>query len=473
MTRLLLLHPSGKLLGRKDNLYTNESLVPSLGLASVAAYCRACGIETRIYDLRLENNGIEGVFERIDDLNPALVGITAFTTEITSAGVLASRIKQKYPDLQISVGGPHGTAMPQETLLEFEAFDSVACGEGEKTTAELVVATQVGGCPDLSKIPGLVYRKEGKIFSNPTREPVADLDTLPFPAWDLFELERYNGIFPLSASRGCPYRCYFCTPNYLGKKVRVKSYQKIMEEIAWLVERFGAKRIQFTDAMMGLLKDESIQMCDELIRSGLGRKIQWDCETRADAVSLGLFQKMKEAGCEWVALGVESGNERILGEVIKKGETKDQIRVAVQLAKRAGLKVRTFFILGHYTETPETIRETIRFALELNPDAIAFGLIVPNPGSEFRKIAETKGSGFRILHNRWEDYQQFNYNCLESETFSLAELKRWQARAYFTFYTHHPIKGFFLFFAQSAYNYRLSGLLKLPLMLLRNLLGKS
>jgi len=224
--------------------------------------------------------------------------------------------------------------------------------------------------------------------------------------------------------------------------------------------------------MMGLLKDDAGLLYDELAASGLGEKIRWDCETRADAVSPDLFRRMKAAGCEWVAMGVESGNERILREVVKKGESREQIRNAAAMARRAGLKLRAFFVLGHYTETPETMRETINFALELDPDAVAFGLMVPNPGSELRAIATTPGSGMRVLHDRWEDYQQFDYNCLEADGLPLAELKRWQSRAYFTFYAHNPLKALSMFLSGSAYNYSFSGLIKLPFMLLRNLLKK-
>jgi len=470
MTNILLLHPSRKLLGSRDNLFTNESLVPSLGLASVAAYCRVNGIEPAILDLRLEGKEMAEVYERIEKLKPALIGITAFTAEITAAGVLAGLLKQKYPEIPIVVGGPHPSAMPCETLTEFAHFDVAVRGEGEKTIVELANSVRNGAFSGLDGIRGIAFRNGGAVVATPPREPLEDISGLPFPAWDLFELNLYNRIFPLSASRGCPHRCYFCTPDYLGKKVRIKNYEKVADEIAWLVNSFGARRIQFADAMVGLLKDESLLMYDKLIASGLSKKILWDCETRADAVTLPLFLKMKAAGCEWVALGVESGNERILREVVRKGETKEQIIRAVQLAKQAGLKVRAFFIMGHHTETAATMRETIDFALQLNPDALAFGLIVPNPGSQLRKIAETPGSGLRVLHNRWEDYQQFNYNCLESETFPLAELKKWQSKAYFIFYAHHPLKALGLFFSGSAYNYRLSGFFKLPLMLLRNLL---
>jgi radical SAM superfamily enzyme YgiQ (UPF0313 family) len=177
---------------------------------------------------------------------------------------------------------------------------------------------------------------------------------------------------------------------------------------------------------------------------------------------------MKAAGCKCIALGIETGNEKLLREVVKKKETKEQMREAVRLAKKVGLIVRCFFILGHYKETTDTIKETIKFALELNPDALSFGLMVPNPGSPLRKMAEQEDSGMRILHNRWDEYNQFNYSCYELTNIPLSELRRWQSKAYFSFYLRHPIKALNMVFDRSSYNYKIKTLIKMPLMLLLN-----
>ena len=466
MKNILLIHPSQKVLGRKDNLFTNESLVPSLGIASVAAYCRQHDISPFIIDMRLQHQTIESILNYISLNSPVLVGITAFTTEIASADMIASLIKEKYPDIPIVVGGPHSSQIPKETLDEFKNIDIIVVGEGERALVELTEL--INNNESIENVEGITYRKNGELVITTARQPFSDINELSFPAWDLFELSHYNKIFPISTSRGCPYRCYFCTPNYLGKKIRVKNYLKIVDELCWLVDSFGAAQIQFADATMGLLKDEAILLCEEIIKRGIHNKISWDCEIRADSVSITLLKKMKEAGCGFLAFGVECGNEKILKDVVKKGETKEQIKNAVKMAKSVGLKVRCFFILGHYTETKETIKETIKFALELNPDALSFGLMVPNPGSEFRKLAEQGAGGLKILHNNWTNYQQFNYDCLTSTNFSTSELKKWQSNAYFTFYMHRPLKALGLFFNRSAYNYNLKGLIVLPLKLLKN-----
>lgn len=469
---ILFIHPSNKILGKADAFLTREFLTPVLGLGSLAGFLRKNGVECGIIDLRLPHRDMEDVYRYVQEKNPLMVGITAFTTEITAAASVAERLKDRFPRLTVGTGGPHATLMPVETLEEFPQFDLCVLGEGEETALELLDALKSGGKESLSSIKGIVYREDGAIKAAQPRVPMRDIDALPFPAWDLFEIEHYNNIFVVNTSRGCPYPCYFCSPDYLGKKVRVRDYKKVVDEIEYLVERFGARKIQFADATLSLLGDSTRRMCQELIDRGLSGKVEWICETRADSVDLPLLQVMKEAGCRWIALGVETGNERILKEVVRKGETREQIREAVRMAKKAGVKVRCFFIIGHYTETVETIKDTINFARELNPDALSFGLLVPNPGSEFRRMAERGLGGMRILHNRWEDYNQYNYDCYELENLPLKELKRWQSRAYYSFYARHPVKGLGLFMDRSGYNYSFKAILKVPVVLLRNMIRK-
>jgi hypothetical protein len=144
------------------------------------------------------------------------------------------------------------------------------------------------------------------------------------------------------------------------------------------------------------------------------------------------------------------------------------MRKAARLVKKAGVKVRYFFVLGHYKEAVDTIREIMKFALGLNADALSFGLMLPNPGPQLRRMSEEGVGGLRILHNRWEDYQQFNYNCFELENLPLGGLKKWQANACFAFYLQHPFKEFSLLFNRSTHNYRLSGLLTITPRLTKN-----
>lgn len=467
-TSFILIHPSNKVFGKRDNLYTNESLAPSLGLAMIAAYCREKEFTPKIIDLRLPHWSVDAALHTIKQQHPLFVGITAFTNEIVQAAKLAEIIKEQYPDLPIVVGGPHASIIPESTLNEFKGFDIAVIGEGEDTTLEIAKILGSEGESGLMHVPGIALRmNNGDIKLTSPRPIIDDINELPFPGWDLFELSFYNHLFVVSTSRGCPFSCYFCSLGYLGRRVRVKNSLKVVDEIEYLVNNFQVEKIQFSDATLSLIGEQTFIMCDEIIKRGLHSKIQWDCETRADSINQKLLKKMKEAGCRWVALGVETGNEKILREIVKKGETKEQIKKTVSLIKQVGIKVRCFFILGHYTETRETIKETIRFALQLNPDALSFGLMVPNPGSEIRRIAEKNDSGLRILNNRWQNYNQFDYDCFESIDIPLKELKKWRSNAYFSFYLHHPIKALCLFLDSSGYNYNLTGLSKIPFMLLK------
>lgn len=475
MKNILFINPSRRVVAEeKDNLFTNESLTPSLGIGYLAAYCRQYGIEVDILDLRLPHRNLKNVEDFLRNKRYSMVGITAFTNEVFFAGIIAKFIKKQFPDMLIAIGGPHASIDPEGTLDEFPDFDVAVAGEGEKTLLELINNIDRKNENNFINIPGLALRKNGEILLTEKREEIEDIDILPFPAWDLFELRYYRkGLFMVMTSRGCPYNCYFCTPHYLGRKIRMRNYLKVVDEIEYINKNFKAVKIQFADAMISILNDNVSRLCDEITRRGLDKKIQWDCETRADCLDLQLLNKMKKAGCQWVAIGVETGNEKILRDIIGKQETKNHIREAVQLCKKAGIRVRCFFVLGHYTETVETIRETIRFALELNPDALAFGLLVPNPGTKIRQLAEVKTGGLHILHSRWQDYNQFNYSCMESDNLSLNDLKKWQAKAYFTFYLHHPGKALVLFLDKSGYNYKIKGILHIPWMLFKNLFSKG
>jgi radical SAM superfamily enzyme YgiQ (UPF0313 family) len=469
VSNILLIHPSKKITGKKDSFYTKEYLTPSLGLGMVAASVVQSGRKVSIIDMRLPHRGISDVFAEIKSRKPVIIGITSFTNEVIAAGKMAEIIKNEIQSSFIVLGGPHSTVYPEGTLKEFPSIDAVVMGEGEETIVELLDAIENN--KSFEDIKGIAFRKNGKTTVNEERKRAVDINNLPPPAWELFEINYYTGPFMISASRGCPYPCYFCTPNYLGR-VRVRDPLKVVDEIQRNVEQFGASRFQFADATLSLLEEKTSIMCDEIIKRGLNSRITWECETRADKIDEKLLRKMKEAGCRCIALGVETGSERILKEVIKKGETKEDIRRAVSLIKDSGIRVRCFFLLGHCSETIETIKETIDFALELKPDGISFGLLVPNPGTMLRKIAEEGKSGLRILHNRWDEYSQLNFSCMELSNIPIRELKHWQSKAYFIFYMRHPFKAFNLIFSESGYNYSLKGLIVAPFKLFLNFMRR-
>ena len=460
------------MLGLQDNIYTYESLTPSLGLAMIGASCRKAGYTVTVVDMRLPHWTLPRLLEKIKMENPSCIGIGAFTTEIIQAGFIAKAVKVSFSHIPIVIGGPHASTIPEQTLEEFRDFDIAVIGEGEETFVRLLNLLHSQGPEGLGTLPGIAFRESNRIKKNASPREIENLDELPLPAWDLFELGHYNRWFAISASRGCPYHCYFCNPNYLGKKTRIKSASRIVDELEEALLRFGISSFQFADAMLTLNRKHIFDLCEVIMARKLHKRVRWECETRADSIHEEMLKKMKQAGCQWIALGVETGNEEILKKVVHKQETKQQIRQAMHLARRCGLKVRTFFILGHFGETVETILETIRFAIELNPDVPSFGLILPNPGTEIRKLAEHEGSGLRILSSNWMNYNQLNYDCFELETIPLAELKKWQSRAYYTFYRHHPLKALTILFSTSVYNYKVRAIVMVAFKLLSRFFSK-
>lgn len=205
---VLLIKSSNEFINKEDNLHTKESLVPSLGLAMIATSLKEKGFIPKILDLRLQHRNITDVIEYIKKEKPLFVGMGAFTDEVIQSAECGKIIKSEFPEIPIIIGGSHATLIPKETLEEFKCFDIVVIGEGEEIICEL--ANNLYNKIDLKKLENLAFREKERIIVNINQERfIKDLNTLPFPSWNLFELEYYNKIFVVSSSRGCPYKCYF------------------------------------------------------------------------------------------------------------------------------------------------------------------------------------------------------------------------------------------------------------------------
>lgn len=467
MVDVILIHPSYKLVGRKDNLRGKESLTPSLGLAYLAAYLKSKQIGVKIFDLRIEQISPGKLINILNKEKPSVVGLTAYTEDLNAAFATASIVKKSNKEIYVVIGGPHATALPIETLNTCSDLDAVIIGEGEITLYELVDAIQSN--KSVSGMQGLAVRVDNTPILTEPRPHIDDLDILPFPDWSLFDLKKYCGLFYVSFSRGCPYRCYFCFGRYLGK-TRFRQPKNVVDEIEQNIRRFNAKQIQFADATLSLNRGKTIELCNKIIHRGINKRVRWYCDTRADRMDARLFNLFKKAGCKSVTFGIESGDENLLKTVINKGETKEQMKNAVNWAKEAKIETRCHFIIGHTFETRESIQKTINFAKELDPDIVSFGLMLPLPGTEVRNLAEKCTGGLKLLHSDWSKYSGLNNGCMELDDIPLKELKAWQSKAYLQFYSSRPLKFTKLLFGGQAYNLR-----SLPSMLIyvvRNFVGR-
>lgn len=409
---------------------------PPLGLAYLGAVSEERGDKVRILDMEVEETPLS---QALREERPDLVGITANTIQIKAAWRVAQEIKAEI-DLPIVFGGPHPTVLPEESTQRPEV-DIVVRGEGEATWADLCQRLEEGAW--LEEVEGISYRQNGRVIHNPDRPVIADIDSLPFPAHHLFQMERYTNLqptldtiegrsFSILTSRGCPYRCTYCS-QISPRLWRMRSPENVVAEWRWLVNDLGAREIGVLDDSFNIDRKRVLAICDLLISEGLSH-VPWIMINgiRANLADEELLGRMREAGCLRTAFGVESGNQEILDTVIDKHLTLEEIRAAFKAAKSVGMETIGFFIIGLPGETEETIEETIRFACELDPLVANFSMATPFPGTEMREVVLKRG---RLLAQDWEDYAFFE----DKPTFEMDDLpaelveRKWK-EAYRRFY---------------------------------------
>ncbi len=412
---------------------------PHVGLAYVASYLRENGFEVEVVDAPIEGFSFDDMEKIVRKSKPDFVGITANTMQIEDANKTAGIIKGIGKDIPIIVGGYHTTAMPKETLEEFENFDYSVYGEGEITMLELIRTLEK--TKDVSGVKGISFRSKEGVKTTEPRPYITNLDDMPFPAFDLFPIGKYNACasldkkiieVPLQTSRGCPFQCIFCA-RPLGNVVRYRSPENVIEEIKRDVEELNASQILFTDETFTLKKERTLDICDRIKKEKLDEKIKWYCETRVDTIDKLMLERMKDAGCIYIAYGIDSGNEEVLKK-IKKGTNLEQARNAVKWAKDAGIRVFGSCILGHPYDTKETINDTINLMFETDPDFAAFSILSPFPGTEIMKMAEKGEGNLRILSHNWKKYGKQIGNALSLENVPRRELEIMQMKSYVKFY---------------------------------------
>jgi anaerobic magnesium-protoporphyrin IX monomethyl ester cyclase len=411
---------------------------PPMGLAMLAGVLLEAGFEVDIIDIDAQKAALEQILAVIDRRATRLVGLSATTPLFKSAVRLADQIKQHRPETLTCIGGYHASMEPL-TCLEPSSIDFVVRGEGEQTVVELARAIEQGAdASKLSQIKGLLFKSNGKPVANQEREPIADLDALPMPARHLLHNQdysypdtKYSPAFPVYSSRGCPGKCAFCLQHYVsGRKLRLRSAKKVADELEHLIEKYGAREIHFWDDMFSTNKKHVFEVRDEIKARKIKIPIAFPAGIRVDTATPEVLEAMKEMGGYSVAFGVESGVQEILDQC-KKGITVDEVRAAVKNAKKIGLETWCFFMVGLPGDSWDTVRKTIDFALELNPDVVKFHVFKPFPGSEFYTMMKEKNL---ILDFDPEKYAIHTYPIHRTEKMSAEEIFQAQQEAYRRFY---------------------------------------
>ncbi len=352
------------------------------GLFALGAQALRAGHQVKV--INLSSYPWTKVEEIVGKLDADVWGMSCWTANRRGVKLVSELVKKKHPSAHVVVGGPHATPLGPEILAHYPHVDTVCTGESDITFLEIVQRLSKG--ESTRAIAGTVYRDEaGKVIEAPERKNVADLDDLACP-------HDYFDTHIMMTSRGCPWSCTFCgAETSWGRGFRANSIEYVLSAMQKVTSRLPVKMIQIKDDTFTTNKKRVLALCKELrARSRHSGGFFWSCDTRVDLLSDELLKEMRLAGCQRLSLGVESGSQRIL-DAIEKKITPAEILASTELAKKYGIKVRYYMMLGNRGETRESFGETLRFLEKARPHEYVFSCLSIYPGTRDFHDAEKAG----------------------------------------------------------------------------------
>jgi len=397
----------------------SDHIQPSLGLGYLATAVRK-EHDVEILDCIKEGITLDKIGHEIRKRSPDVVGFQFYTFDREYLKNAFRIVKEIDQDIVTLAGGPHPSAVPEDTLREIgNNLDFAFKGEAEVGLPILLREIEVAkaSVPEklnpekLAQVPGLIWRRDGNVIVNQQVFP-ENLDALGFPAWDLIRPDRYpeaqHGAFfenfpiaPIMITRGCPFQCTFCGGSLVtGKKVRFRSVEHVMQEIEMLYRDYGIREFHIIDDNFTIKPDYAKEFCRRLIASGL--KISWATPNgvRVETLDEELLHLMKDSGLYLISLGIESGSDRIL-KLMKKHLDTATVREKIKLIRKVGIDIAGFFIIGFPGETKEEIRQTIKFSTELDLLRANFFTYLPFPGTESYKELLQSGEIKKVDFNNF------------------------------------------------------------------------
>ncbi len=375
--------------------------------------------DVSIIDAGMENFSKDEFAKMIRETKPNVLGISICTNEYINSGLIAAEVaKENNPETKIFAGGVGVTTNPN-SLMKSNYIDGVIIGEGEHVFKGLCdFLRKDGSFPD----KGALYKKDNRIIGSEKFDFLQDLDSLPLPAYDLVDFMGYATTIQRESvdrprkmpyartitSRGCPYNCCFCeVASISGRKVRFRSLEKVTEEIEWLIKNYGIKALSFDDDNLTVNKDRA----KKLFKTMIERKydLKWNNPSTAIfTLDDEMLDLMKESGCSFLGTAIESGVQRVLTDIIHKPLNLEDVKGTMKKIKERGIDVSSNFIVGFPGETWEEIRQTFRYAEELDPDYCKFFIATPLPNTELSRIAKEKNifkNDFDFNKHLWTDGQ--------------------------------------------------------------------
>ncbi len=436
MAKVAFINPSQDFKKIYGSFSEDRSILPPLGLCYLANVLKSIGHEAKIIDAPALKISNEKAADTALEWGAAFVGITSTTDTIFCAGDIADRLKRSSKDAVIIIGGPHLTAVPVKTFEIFPSFDVGVVGEGEETLKELITA--IGSKCDLNKVRGIVFRDNSRIVSTERRDFIKDLDSLPYPAWEL--LQELSKVYrpavinykrlpstSLVTSRGCPGNCAFCDTKVFGSKYRIHSAQYVLDMIYHLKKNYGIKDICFYDDVFTVFHKRLTEICKGL--KDKKYKISWSCQARVNSVNYDTMKMLKDAGCWKISFGIESASNDIL-KLMNKHAVVEQSGKVVAEAKRAGLEVEGYFILGFFGETKDTLNMTKDFIIRSPLDAVILSCFLPYPGSPAYPYLKEYG----VFDEDWKDMNAFEKPRFIPNGLSAEDIIKIQSEIYKGFY---------------------------------------
>jgi anaerobic magnesium-protoporphyrin IX monomethyl ester cyclase len=410
-----------------------------LGLLAIGSVLKRAGHQVKILDLRISNSPDEELDAVMNSFDPQVVGIGVMTIECKYGFIDAAKVKKINPDVTVIFGGPHCSHEPQ-FILNDSNVDLMVSGEGDLTIVELIETLEKG--KDVAGVPGIAYKKNGSYLRTAERPVIRDLDTID-QEYDLIDLERYfnfqssmdffpvfrnKRFIPLVTSRGCPFKCTYCH-DIFDKSIQYRSPEAVVNEIEYLIKVYGIREFHIVDDVFNVNMKRAKIVLDAIIKRNLNIHISFPNGLRADFFDDELIDKMQRAGVYRMALGIESGSQRIQ-DMIKKDLDINIIYDVVEKLTSSRMSVHGFFMLGFPSETREEMKETIDFACDLGLTTANFSLVIPNPGTDLRQtFIESRESNF-------EDFSEYTFdaassNASEVEGDDLIKLKREANRRFY------------------------------------------
>ena len=382
----------------------NSGFIP-LGIGYLAAVLEEEGYAVDVIDCQVQQLNARNLESELARLQPDVIGVTSTTLTFKSAIEIVQTVKKACPNSLTIMGGPHVTVLDEQTLNEQPEVDIIVRGEGERTLLELADRVSKSNMKDLDEVVGITFRKNGHIVQTPDRPFIQNIDDLPYPAFKHFDVSKYR-IFgktylPVITSRGCPFQCTFCLASKMcGRGFRARSPKNVVDELEFLRDTYGADAFSFYDDTFTFDMKRARDICKEMKTRKVD--LQWDCRTRVDRISKEDLAVLRDANCQLIHFGVESGSQKMLN-LMKKGTTIEQNARAIKWAKDAGISVAISVVVGYPGETPELMQETLDFMYKTRPDYVYMCVAIPYPGTEMYDYLNELGWE---MSPRWDRYDE-------------------------------------------------------------------